>query len=164
MNKSLKQLGSYKNKISLNLIQSEDIKKILLGNKYLETADDEEIEDELITRIKSQEYIDGVVTESKAYIFYDVTMPRVGSTIKDCRLVVYIMCHRHELDMLKSYDYKSEKLIGNKVDILSVVVDDVLESDVKNLGIGELDIKDVVIYNSKDFYGRVLVYDIPDFR
>ena len=63
-------------------------------------------------------------------------------------------------------NYTKEGYFGNRTDILAQMIEDVLLDDglIKSFGIGDLDLDNVDIYNSITFYGRILTFNVKNFR
>lgn len=158
--KSLRALGDFKNNISTALYNNDSIKELLLGSNY-NSLRKEELFAELGKHIFSHEFIDNILENTETNIYYDVTITKLSSTVKMCKLYVYCMCDRKILDSVKSYDYNDDILFGNKADILVSVVDDIL-SDITD--VGHLEFLETDIVKTKECYGRVIVYQVPDFR
>ena len=75
---------------------------------------------------------------------------------------MYLITHADLLD-----NYFKEGYYGNRIDILVEMVENALINDEevsRNFGIGELSLDSVDIYNSKRFYGRIMIFDVPNFR
>lgn len=86
----------------------------------------------------------------------------MGNTCKNCHVVVYALCHK---DILENY-YKKGYL-GNRIDILCQMIEETFldPSIIRQYGIGKLDLKDVKLYNDqKKFYGKILDFEVPNFR
>ena len=160
--KSTFERGTFKKKINNALYSSDNIKKLLIGNTEGMTA--KEIRTTFKKYVKSHLFIDDTITDTKSYIFYDVRMPHIHTTTKDCKVVMFVLCHR---DVLEE-DCDFEGFYGNRVDILSEMVEDCLlnnEKVVKDFGIGEMQLESVDIFNnSKRFYGLQMIFDVPNFR
>ena len=76
--------------------------------------------------------------------------------------MVYAICHRDILD-----DYVLEGYHGNRADILSQLIEEVLinnEEVNKEFGIGPLNLSSVYIYNSRQMYGTQMTFEVPNFR
>ena len=112
--------------------------------------------------VKSHLFIDDTIEETQSFIFYDVYMPRIGSHRQRCQVILYAICHRSILD-----GYKMDGFRGNRADILSQMVEDALLNNfdtANSFGIGNLTLDSVDIYNSKRFYGCIMMFSSPDFR
>lgn len=158
--KTLIERGKFKNEINTALYKSEDIKELLLGDTL--GLSNSEIRKEFKKYVKSHLFIDDTLTEAKTYIFYDVVFPYLQSNIKTCKILMYLICSRSILE-----DYQKEGYYGDRIDILSQMVEDVLINDeevANSFGIGSLDLDSVDIYNSNRFYGCVLTFTVPNFR
>lgn len=159
-NRTISECGKFKQEIHTALYKSDDIKKLILGN----TSDmsQKDIKEFFREHVKSHLFIDDTITESTSYIFYDIRIPKIHSNTKRCEVILYAICHRDILD-----DYIQDGYCGNRADILSQMVEDCLinnKNTSSNFGIGELSLDSVDIYNSTRFYGRIMMFNVPNFR
>lgn len=154
-----KECGIYKTKISNALLQSDNIRELVLddssGTITASTLTN------FKQHVKSHLFIDETITDTSTYIYYDVIVSNTGTQIKDLRVILYCICSR---DILETY--QKEGYYGNRTDILSQMVEEVLldEDIVKTFGVGDLTLTDVDIYNSTTFYGRIMQFVVPNFR
>lgn len=154
------EYGKFKNEIHTALYNSDGIKKLLLGDTSDKSAND--IRRLFKEHVKSHLFIDDTITATESFIFYDVILPSLKPQIKECRILIYAICHRDILD-----DYYVDGYWGNRVDILSQMIEDCLINDkntVNNFGIGELSLDSVDIFSDKRFYGRILTFSVSGFR
>lgn len=152
--------GYFKEIINNALYKSPEIKTLLLGDTTNMTK--AEIQQTFKEHVFSHLFIDDTIEETESFIFYDIVFPEIHSNIKVCQLFVYLISHREILD-----NYHVEGYYGNRADILSQMVEDVLlnDEDIANdFGIGELTLDSVEVYNSRRFYGCVMVFTVPNFR
>lgn len=152
--------GYFKEIINVALFKNDNIKELLLGDTTDMTND--MIKQGFKDRVFSHLFVDDTIEETETYIFYDVIFPEISTHIKDCRLLIYLVCSRDILD-----NYHAEGYYGNRVDILSQMIEDTLlnDKDIANsFGIGELDLDSIEIYNSRRFYGCVMTFSVPNFR
>lgn len=158
--KSTAERGKFKQEITSALYKSADIRELLLGDMSGISASDRQ---KLFRKhVKSHLFIDDTIEETDSYIFYDVQLPNLATQIKDCRVVLYAICHRDILD-----NYAKDGYFGNRADILSQMIEDCLINDeevANSFGIGKLSLDSVDIYNATRFYGVIMVFNIPDFR
>lgn len=158
--KSTAERGKFKQEITSALYKSADIRDLLLGDTSGMSASDRQ---KLFRKhVKSHLFIDDTIEETDSYIFYDVQLPNLATQIKDCRVVLYAICHRDILD-----NYAKDGYFGNRADILSQMVEDCLINDeevANSFGIGKLSLDSVDIYNATRFYGVIMVFNVPDFR
>lgn len=160
MTKHTFERGDFKEKINKALYNSDDIIEVLLGDvSDLSTT-------EKLTKfkehVKSHLFIDDTIESTESFIFYDIICPSLESNIKDCRIILYLICHRDILD-----GYYKDGYSGNRADILSQIVEDTLINDektVNSFGIGELTLDSIDIYNSTHFYGCIMTFSVPTFR
>lgn len=158
--KTTRERGKFKTQIHSALYKSADIKDLLLGDTS--NMSSAQIAKEFKEQVKSHLFIDDTITEAKTFIFYDVFMPSLASQIKECQIIMYLICHRSILET-----YSKEGYVGDRIDILSEMVEDALINNadvVNNFGIGELVLSEIEPYNSSRFYGCIMTFDIPSFR
>lgn len=148
----LKDVGIYKDIIISNLI-SDDILELLLGKNYTE----EQASDVVYTQIFPYLYVEDVQTKTLPYICMEILPEQANAKIKNVTLVIWAYCHK---DMMK---YKKTGYSGTRADILA----DMIDRKIRNLddfGIGRLEFKKSPYFvPEKKFYGRQLIYSIPDF-
>ena len=158
---ALKDVGSYKQSLVTSLVNDDDICSLLLNKKqYTE----DEVENLLYTQIFPYLYIDDTQTETLTYLCFDVDMQdmvgarKSSGSIKNMKLIVLAYCHK---DVMQ---YHKKGYSGTRVDILSDMVDRKISQSDK-FGIGKPELFSVSNYfpNNK-FYGKQLIYNIPDFR
>ena len=153
---TLKDIGVYKNRLLTTIIKSEDICELILGKDYDKTNVDEKI---MYDNIFPYLYVDETQTEAKTYICIEVSVPRTHDfTYKDMIVDVWCYCHK------SSMKYSKKGFLGTRVDILSDMVDRLLNSS-NNYGIGRLKLDSCVPINiSKTHYGRHLTYKCAEFN
>lgn len=152
---NLYELGQYKYKILTELRANENIRELLLGNKY-----DEDLVDELLDDCcYSYLYIPEVQSEAKTFLCVETLVPRVANfTIKDVKVVIYTLTHK---SLMK---YKKNKYIGTRVDCLADMVDEILNGK-RGLAIGKIALQEVgILQPNNNFYGRTLIYKGSDFN
>lgn len=158
-NKTTAERGRFKETIHSALFKNKDIRDLIIGDTNLIGI---KLMNEFKKHVKSHLFVDDVVQETETFIYYDVVLPALHTNVKNCRLLMYLICHR---DILESYS--KEGYYGNRVDILSQMVEDTLINNkevVRDFGIGELTLDSVDIYNSTRFYGCVMTFSVPTFR
>lgn len=158
--KTTAERGKFKKEIQTALYKNPDIRELLIGDISKMSADD--LRKKFKEHVKSHLFIEDTITETSTYIFYDIRMPVLHSTTKDCTVIMYLICHRDILE-----DYSKEGYYGDRIDILAQMVEDTLlnDEDVSNrFGIGQLKLDSVDIYNAVRFYGCVLTFSVPTFR
>lgn len=158
--KTTAERGQFKKEIHAALYKSEDIRELLLGDTSEMSAS--EVRDLFKQHVKSHLFIDDTLTEAKTYIYYDVRFPALHPNIKECMVIMYLICHRTILE-----EYSKEGYYGDRIDILSQMVEDALindESVSQKFGIGELSIDSIDIYNSTRYYGCIMTFTVPNFR
>lgn len=138
----------------------ETVAKLLTDNPNLSMSSDEAA-DVFDKYLYSYGYVDETSSEAIAYICVETEINRIPTrTIKDCKLYVTVVCHRHFMDIDTE---KFTGIIGNRRDNLVRYVDYVLNgSDV--FGLGELTLESVHTVNAPaGFSARELTYNMPDF-
>jgi len=157
---TISERGKFKEEIHKALFQNNDIRELLLGNT--DETDNLKLQKQFKKYVKSHLFVDGTIQDTGTFIFYDVIFPYLRANTKECRVMTYILTHRDVLE-----NYVKEGYYGNRVDILSQMVEDTLinnESVANSFGIGRLSLDSVNIYNSNKFYGSILVFGVPNFR
>lgn len=151
------ELGKFKTRINNALLKDENIQEILAGT----TGNSREQFEKTKKQIHSHLFIDDTIKDTGTYIFYEVFMPELRSQIKNIRVVMYAICHRDILE-----NYSKEGFWGNRADILAEMIEDAMLNPtvLREFGIGELVLDNIDIYNSTEFYGRILVFTVPNFR
>lgn len=152
--------GKFKQKICDALYKSDEIKDLLLDSASDSSLSDKEAL--FKNHIKSHLFTDDTIEETDSFIFYDVRLPDLSENIKNFQVVIHAVCHRDILD-----NYTKEGYFGNRADILSQMIEDCLIHDEKtanSFGIGKLSLDSVDFYNSKKFYGIVMMLHVPSFR
>lgn len=158
--KTTSDRGKFKQEIHAALYQNDDIKELLIGDMSGMTQS--QIREEFKKRVKSHLFIDETIQETDSFIFYDVVFPVLEPNIKRCKVIMYLICHRDILD-----DYHKPGYYGNRMDILTQMVENTLINDEKvskDFGIGQLSLDSVDTYNGIRFYGCVLIFQVPTFR
>ena len=158
--KTTEERGLFKREIHAALYKNEKIRDMLLGDTNGKKP--VEIMTDFKKHVKSHLFIEDTLIEAKMFIYYDVIMPDLRSNIKDCKVIMYLICHRDYLDD----GYAIDGYVGDRVDILSQLVEETLldKSVVNNFGIGELTLDSINIYNATRFYGCILDFVVPNFR
>ena len=158
--KTLVERGKFKNEINSALYKNEDIRELLLGDTTGMSSS--EIRKEFKQYVKSHLFIDDTLTEARTFIFYDVVFPFIESNVKNCRIMMYLICARSILE-----NYIKEGYYGDRIDILAQMVEDTLinnDETANSFGIGKLNLDSIDVYNSQRFYGCVLTFNVPSFR
>ena len=153
---TLKDIGTYKDRIISNIVTSDDICSTILGDKY--TGGD--ASSLLVYKnVFPYLYIDDTQTNQESYICVEVDVPRtMDFTYKDMRIIVWCYCHKG----IMKYKYNGYR--GTRSDILSDMVDRLLNSS-NDFGLGRLKLQSCTYFSpSKEFYGRQLIYSCPEFN
>jgi hypothetical protein len=153
---TLKDIGVYKNRLLTTIMSSEDVCELILGKRYDKTDVDERL---IYKHIFPYLYVDETQTEVKTYICIEVSVPRTHDfTYKDMKVDIWCYCHK---DIMR---YSKKGFLGTRSDILSDMVDRLLNSS-NNYGIGRLKLQSCVPINiSKTHYGRHLTYSCAEFN
>lgn len=153
---TLKDIGIYKNRLLSIIAESEDICETLLSKGYNKES---VIDDLLYNNMFPYLYIDDTQTKQESYICVEVDVPRTTNfTYKDMRVTVWCYCHKG----IMKYNHKD--YLGTRVDILSDMVDRLLNSS-NDFGIGRLKLESCTHFSpSKNYYGRQLVYSCSEFN
>ena len=153
---TLKDIGTYKNRLLTTIVKSEDIRELILGKNYDQTDVDEKI---IYNNIFPYLYVDDTQTEVKTYVCMEVSVPRTHDfTYKDMKVDIWCYCHK---DIMQ---YSKKGFLGTRADILSDMVDRLLNSS-NDYGIGRLKLQSCVPLNiSKSHYGRHLTYTCAEFN
>lgn len=162
----LKELGNYKNRLGSLFVNNDNICKLLLGQNYESEFDD--LDAELDKYVIPHLYIPGTITETKAYIMYDVEVNKTYGHTKEMKITIECICHK---DITK-YREKPTGYPGLRYDVLAEFIEEVLCPDdenannqiIKKFGIGSLDLQNVKLFLTDKFIGRVLIFTVPDFR
>lgn len=152
----LKDMGSYKNTLLSYFINSEDICELMFNKKAYTEKD---VDNLIYSQIFPYLYVDDTQNEVLPYLCIEVGVPRISTgTIKDMKLIIWAYCHKD------SMRYYKKGYSGTKVDILADMVERVLRESNK-FGIGKLQLISCEHFfpNSK-YYGKQLVYNMPDFK
>lgn len=154
-----KERGIYKTQISSILLMSDNIRELILGDTSELTP--KEVIKNFKDHVKSHLFIDDTIKETDTYIFYDIIMPRMRPQVKDIQILIYGICHRDILE-----NYTKDGYFGNRADILSEMIEEVLldEKIVKEFGIGDIELDNVDIYNTTTFYGCIMSFSVHNFR
>ena len=146
-----RELGTFKTKIMNALARSEKINALLNDSNHGQFKD----------HVKGHLFVDDTVKDTSSYIFFDVYMSEIQPHIKNISVVIYAIAHRDILD-----NYSEQGYFGNRTDILSQMIEEALidEKVRKDFGIGDLNLNAVNIYNANNYYGRILYFNVPNFR
>lgn len=153
---TLKDIGIYKNRLLSIITESKDICETILGKRH----DVETLEDDLLYKhIFPYLYVDETQIKQESYICVEVDVPRtMDFTYKDMRIIIWCYCHKGKMK------YRHEDYMGTRVDILSDMVDRLLNSS-NDFGLGRLKLQSCAHFSPyKDYYGRQLIYSCPEFN
>lgn len=147
-----------KSQISKILFDSDEIYNILTEKVKNGTFKQQFAEYD--KHVKSHLFVDDTLTDKGSYIFFDVALPQIRPRITTCKIYVFVICHRDILD-----GFRLDGYFGNRADILTELVEETLldAGNVHSYGIGQLNLEAVDIYNTANYYGAQLIFDVPNF-
>lgn len=149
----LRDLGSYKNKIIGAFTESADIMECLLGKGYTQT----QVDGIVYKHVFPYLYVDDTQTETESYIGVELDPTAPTGTIKDSKLIIWEYCHKNIMK------YSKKGYTGTRADILADMIDRIIRE--MDLGIGKPQILSAKYFMpNSNYYGRVLLYNIPDFK
>lgn len=153
---TLKDIGIYKTRLLSAIVNSKDICELILGNGCGNDNLDERL---MYKNVFPFLYIDDTQTKQESYICIEVDVPRtMDFTFKDMKVHVWCYCHK---DIMQ---YQKNDYLGTRTDILSDMVDRLLNSS-NDYGLGRLKLKSCDhFYPSKEHYGRELIYSCTEFN
>lgn len=157
--KSIKERGLIKENVKSILFRNENVMRVMFDN-----YDDMKPKQRMTAfndHCKSHLFIDGTLEGEEVFIFFDVVIPEVQAQIKECKIIMYLACHRDLLD-----NFGLDGYYGNRTDILSQAVEEALldPENAKTFGIGDLVLENVDIYNNSEYYGVNMIYSVKCFR
>lgn len=128
-----KDRGQLKSSVRTMLFLSDAIKEMLIGDFKGTTTEEQALK--FRQRCKSHLFVEETLSDPGTYIFYDVVCPQIYAHTKKLKMVMYVVCHRDNLD-----NYFGDGYTGNRVDALSQMVEEALlnKKSVGKFGIGEL--------------------------
>lgn len=154
----LYDLGKYKDNLISMILSSPDICESLVGHQ----CTDNEISDLVYKQVFPYLYVDDTQTDVLSYICVEANIIRVPTgTIKDIQL--HIWCYSHKDCM----PYYKDGYSGTRPDILCDMISKLLMDDEarRKFGIGKPTLTSVqYFYPQNKFYGRQMIYTIPDFK
>lgn len=161
----LKDIGLMKNRILPLLLSSTDIMEILLGKGYTQEqvwgADNNDNDYGIVYKqIFPYLYIDDTQTEVLSYLCFEIDIPRIPTaTIKEMKLIIWVYCHKGCMN------YSHKTFLGTRADILADAIERELGNSQK-FGIGKMHLESATNLTSsnKHYYGRQLVFTVPDFK
>lgn len=161
----LKDIGLIKNRLLPLLLNSKDVMDIILGGEYTNEQvwgkdEDEEDYGVVYRQVFPYLYIEDTQTEVLSYICFEVDVPRIPTgTIKEMKIIIWVYCHKNCMK------YSKKGFLGTRADILADAVERALY-DSDKFGIGKVHLDSVTYLNSanKEYYGRQLIFSVPDFR
>ncbi len=161
----LKDIGLVKNRILPLLLNSDDIMEILLGKGYTEEqvwGNDEDDDDYGIVykQVFPTLYIDETQTEVLSYLCFEVDVPRIPTgTIKDMKIIVWAYCNKSSM----RYSKKGYLALKPIFWLMRLKEHCLIH---KKFGIGKLHLDSATYISSsnKQFYGRQMIFTIPDFK
>lgn len=171
----LRDIGLYKEKILSSLLDSDDIKDILLIEEnytdelWYGKEDDDSDYGIQYKQIFPFLYIDETQTKVKSYLCFDIDTPSFNSrSTKEIKIIIWCICHKDNMKFSKT-GYS-----GTRADILADAVERALRNSetiindgkiTARFGIGDLHLDSVTQLSSQNkvYYGRQLIFTTPDF-
>lgn len=161
----LKDIGLIKNRLLPLLLNSNDVMEALLGKGYTNeqvwgSENDDNDYGIVYKQVFPYLYINDIQTEVLSYLCFEVDVPRIPTgTIKEMKIIFWAYCHK---DCMK---YSKKGYLGTRADVLADAIEREL-NDSNKFGIGKLHLDSVTYLNSanKSYYGRQLIFTIPDFK
>ena len=153
---TLKDIGTYKNRLLTTIVKSDDICELILGKDYDKT----DVDDKLIYKnVFPYLYVDDTQTTAETYICIEVSVPRTHDfTFKDMKIDVWCYCHKNVMK------YSKKGYLGTRADIAGDMIDRLLNSS-NNYGLGRLKLISSVPLNiSATHYGRHMTYTCVEFN
>lgn len=157
--KVLYDIGACKQELFSSFINDPDICELLF-NKKAYTDDDREnlFYSQIFPYLYVGDEDEVAQTKTLSYLCYEVEPEFDTGTIKKMRLIVWAYCHK---DIMR---YNKKGYYGTRVDILADMVERKLR-DSYDFGIGKPELISVKhFFPNTQYYGRVLIYDVPDFK
>ena len=150
----LRDIGLYKNNIIIAFQNSKDICDLLFNDNSYAQSD---VKNLPYKKIFPYLYVDETQTETSSFIQVEIDIPRIPTnTIKDMKVIIWAYCHKNIIQY-KGYN-------GTRVDILSDMIEQTLR-DSNKFGIGKLKLESAsYFFPNKVYYGRQLIYSMPDFK
>lgn len=160
-----RDLGRCKNILANILVDSEDIKEIMVfGEPYSDEMwygkDNDENDFGIIYKqIFPHLYASETQTRVKPFIFFETNIYRIPtSAIKDIKITIWCLCHKNCMQFSK------KGYLGTRADILADAVERSL-NDTYRFGIGKLRLESVTNMSVLDnYYGREMIFTCPDFK
>lgn len=155
MPSTLLDIGSCKNKILRLFSQSDEIKELLLGDQ----ASAANADSLLFANLFPYLYFDKSQTQEAAFLCVEADIPKLPSaTVKNLKITIWAYCHTSFMSCQKA------GLEGTRIDMLADLADRLLDGS-RDFGIGMLRLESSSYFRPGDlYYGRKLVYTVPEFR
>ena len=151
----MQDIGDYKNALLSMVIQSDDILSAMYTDKKVES-----LSSLIYKQIFPYLYVDDTQTDVLSYICIEADIPRIPTgTTKTAQLSVWAYAHKECM--------QCDNHSGTRVDVLCDYLDRVImdEKNRKQFGIGRPQLISVNhFYPQNKYYGRQLIYNIPDFK
>lgn len=155
----LYDIGSMKEVIYDALCKSEPIRLLLLGSGYENR--EEPVETQLSRHLLKSFTPDESAADPRAYLCIEVLVTGTTRTTKNCRIMLYAVCHRSMVDTAPAGG------AGTLIDRLCKAADEVLCGSTlsRSIGIGSLSLENTGMYKSDSgYYGIIMEYSIPSYR
>jgi hypothetical protein len=153
---TLKDIGTYKNKLLSLVLADENITELFLGKDYTTENPSEEL---LHKNIFPYLFADESQTDKKTYLCMDVDISKtVHNSYKTMKIIIWCYSHQNDIPSLR------DGTVQTKPDYLAEIIDGLLRNS-RNFGIGRLTLESTIhIEPSKEHYGRQLIYTCPEFN
>lgn len=132
---------------------SADIMECLLGNEYTE----DQVNDAVYKQIFPFLYVKGTQDKQSTYICVEIDPSSISRTLKGSRVIVWVYCDK---GIMK---YSQDGYKGTRADILADMTERAIRE--MDLGIGKMQLESANFFTPlQDYYGRVLIYNVTDFK
>ena len=142
------------------LSESETIRLLLLGSGY--ESREESVEAQLARHLVKSFTPDETAADPQAYLCIEALITGTTRTTKNCRIMLYAVCHRSLVDTAPAGG------AGTFIDRLCKAADEVLCKNSalsRSIGIGSLTLENTGMYKSDSgYYGIIMEYSIPSYR
>ena len=155
----LENICAYKQRLYSSFINDVEICELLLNQKDYTDDDRDKL---FYSQIFPYLYLDDTQDKTLTYLCFELDIPsstdKLSSTIKNMKMVVFTYCHK---DIMQ---YSKNENCGTRVDILSGMVERILRNSY-DFGIGKPELISVTNFSPNNkYYGKQLVYNIPQFK
>lgn len=158
----LDEIVEYPSKALQTISNNKECMALLLNKKLSELTEDD-IDTAIDDYMFDYEYVDNTTTETAAYIWVEMDVPRVSNKhIKEAKLYITIACHKQ---FMKIKSNIISGVGGNRRDNLVRFVDKVLNgNDIFGIGVLALESVKSVSSSNTQFTCREMCYRVSDFN